>query len=450
MTNIKFGKGKSVGSINSDYMGLSVNLKEIKDKKLQCIFNAIDLEKDGTLDLKDIKNLEQQLLKAASNDKNTSELSKKEAKNLLKNLGLKKDVNVKDLFSFFNTVNTLTKDNEIIAEGDYVTVKHKETSIEDIEITKDQRIDKFSLDKMEFSGKDYYGEYKVEKKEDGSYAKIYSDKQVIYDKTDRMIGMKDKTGEYLYTYNSDNFMVSKKNENGTFEPIYKYDKSGNKTILKEEETLQVPKQTSEGQEPIQELESASNNKETSPQDLNSTTTQNQPDKPTANQTESKQEKTISDKPETEKTVKKKSQPATQPKTDKQKDSKKVSKSTPNTTTAKKNRDPVLEGKVKISYETRTYTYQNKSKSTYKYATLTYIDSSGKIRMDYYVDRGNGARKLGYCVDGKYYKTPQGGKPTRSKEHPITSHQNGVSSGCRNYTRRNSYKVKDKSEIKGLA
>ena len=95
--NISFGKGKESASVNENELKGGIKKEGLANEKSKSIFDAFD---DGNkiLDQKEINFIKEKIKQFAGEDSDKNNLSKKEAKHLIKDLGLK--VNVKELFNF--------------------------------------------------------------------------------------------------------------------------------------------------------------------------------------------------------------------------------------------------------------------------------------------------------------------------------------------------------------
>jgi len=98
MNNNELCIGKN-NIISTDEIKSGIKKEDIKDEKLLSIFQIYD-NGNNILEENEINNLKKDLLNAASEDGDSTELSKKEAKQLIKQLGL--NIKQKDLTAFLN------------------------------------------------------------------------------------------------------------------------------------------------------------------------------------------------------------------------------------------------------------------------------------------------------------------------------------------------------------
>ncbi len=125
MTHLKLGRFGKKGSIDLNSFQAGIKRNQIKDEKLQSIYDAFD-NGDGVLDKAEIEKFKQSIFKAAG--KNSDILSQREAKKLLKALDLK-NLKGNDLLKFLNTMSDLssTQIPQEIKEQAKETVPEKPT-----------------------------------------------------------------------------------------------------------------------------------------------------------------------------------------------------------------------------------------------------------------------------------------------------------------------------------
>lgn len=125
MTNLELGRFGKKGSIDLNSFQAGIKRNQIKDEKLQSIYDAFD-NGDGVLDKAEIEKFKQSIFKSAG--KNSDILSQREAKKLLKALNLK-NLKGNDLLKFLNTMSDLssTQIPQEIKEQAQETVPEKPT-----------------------------------------------------------------------------------------------------------------------------------------------------------------------------------------------------------------------------------------------------------------------------------------------------------------------------------
>ena len=221
--NLSLGKGKDAQQISSNELKSGVKKEDIKDERMRSIFEALD-NGNNILEESEINKLNQAIKDAAKQDGDATNLSKKEAKSLLKTLGLK-GFKAEELFNFLSSVKTAgvnidyqtrdaEKPDEIIikykpdAEGNTIIETHSRTdgslvatSIQD----KDNNIVNKGANNQVSSGKNDVGNYTRKYNDDGSYSDTYEDGRIRnFDKNGRWIsGTNVKGITYSKEYHED-------------------------------------------------------------------------------------------------------------------------------------------------------------------------------------------------------------------------------------------------------
>ena len=240
--NLTLGKGKDAQQISSNDLKGGVKKEDIKDEKMRSIFEALD-DGNGILEEKEVNQLKAKVQEAASKDGDATNLSNKEAKSLIKSLGLK-GFKVEDVFRFLSTVKAAgvnidyqTKDaenpDEIVikykpdAEGNSVIERHRSNDgglIGSIVQDKNNNTMIKNADNRITGGKNDVGKYTRTYNEDGGYTDSYKDGRIRnFDRDGKWVSGTNRNGE-TYTKNY--------NEDGSYTEIYgngeiqEYDKYG--------------------------------------------------------------------------------------------------------------------------------------------------------------------------------------------------------------------------------
>ena len=100
--DLTLGKGKDAQQISSNDLKGGIKKEDIKDEKMRSIFEALD-DGNNILEQKEIDALNAKVQEAAAKDGDATNLSNREARKLIKSLGLK-GFKVEDLFNFLSTV----------------------------------------------------------------------------------------------------------------------------------------------------------------------------------------------------------------------------------------------------------------------------------------------------------------------------------------------------------
>ena len=111
MGNLELGRFGKKGSVDVNAFKENVKKEQIKDAKMQQIYDAIDSNKDGVIDKKELENFQKSIFTAAGNDR----LSKREAKSLLKDMNLR-GLKGNDLLNFLNTLSQLPEEAEQVPQ----------------------------------------------------------------------------------------------------------------------------------------------------------------------------------------------------------------------------------------------------------------------------------------------------------------------------------------------
>ena len=240
--NLTLGKGKDAQQISSNDLKGGVKKEDIKDEKMRSIFEALD-NGNGILEENEINQLKAKVQEAASKDGDATNLSNKEAKSLIKSLGLK-GFKVKDVFRFLSTVKAAginidyqTKDtenpDEIVikykpdAEGNSVIERHRSNDgglVGSIVQDKNNNTMIKNADNRITGGKNDVGEYTRTYNEDGGYTDTYEDGR---------IRNFDKDGKWISGTTTDGIIYTKNyNEDGSYTETYsngktkEYDQNG--------------------------------------------------------------------------------------------------------------------------------------------------------------------------------------------------------------------------------
>ena len=240
--NVSLGKGQDAQKISSQEIKNGVKKEDIKDERMRSIFDLID-NGNGILEESEIQKLNTAVEEAAAQDCDATNLSNKEAKSLIKSLGLK-GFKVEDLFKFLNTVKQVgvniayqTRDvehpDEIVikykpdAEGNSVIERRSDkdgTLVGSIIQDKNKNTIIRDADNRISGGKNEVGKYQRTYNADGGYTDTYEDGRIRnFDKNGRWIsGTSTDEDSYTRTYNADGSYTDT-NEDGD---IYEYDKNG--------------------------------------------------------------------------------------------------------------------------------------------------------------------------------------------------------------------------------
>ena len=246
--NLTLGKGKDAQQISSNDLKGGVKKEDIKDEKMRSIFEALD-DGNGILEENEINQLNTKVQEAASKDGDATNLSNKEAKSLIKSLGLK-GFKVEDVFRFLSTVKAAgvnidyqTRDaenpDEIVikykpdAEGNSVIERHRSNDgglIGSIVQDKNNNTMIKNADNRITGGKNDVGKYTRTYNEDGGYTDSYKDGRIRnFDRDGKWVSGTDREGEtYTRTYH----------ENGGYTDLYgngelqEYDKYGKQLSAK--------------------------------------------------------------------------------------------------------------------------------------------------------------------------------------------------------------------------
>ena len=241
--NLTFGQGRETRKLASGDIKSGVRKEDIKDKVLQSLFDKLD-NGNGILEEQELQRLELAITEAAAEDGNAGNLSEKEAKKLLKKIGLS-GFKVNDLFRFlhfaksasskidFTETNTDNPDEIIIHYNEDVdgSKKAETRSLETgrlvksvITDTENNKIFK-DADNMTVGGNDDAGEYERIYYADGSYTDKYEDGRI---RTHNANGSYTDTYEdgRIKNYDADGRLINGKNSKGeTWERAYNADGS---------------------------------------------------------------------------------------------------------------------------------------------------------------------------------------------------------------------------------
>lgn len=231
--NLTLGKGKDAQQISSNDLKGGVRKDDIEDKKMRSIFEALD-NGNGILEENEVNQLKAKVQEAAAKDGDATNLSNKEAKSLIKSLGLK-GFKAEDVFRFLGIV------KEAGVYIDYQTTDAKnpdEIVIKYNNIT--GQINKYDKNGKNLSKKFADGdmwEFKYEYHKDGSYTKnIIFHTNGLVEETGQKIEY-DKDGRELCETSKDGQIIWKNeyNKNGSYTTKYtdgdyiNYDKFGRET-----------------------------------------------------------------------------------------------------------------------------------------------------------------------------------------------------------------------------
>lgn len=113
----RFGKK---GSVDLNSFNQNIKKEQVKDKKMQKIYDAIDFNKDGKIDKQELTEFKKSIFTAAGNDR----LSKREAKKLLKSIGLN-DIKGKEMLEFLKTFSELEEEKPVVETPPAATAEPK-------------------------------------------------------------------------------------------------------------------------------------------------------------------------------------------------------------------------------------------------------------------------------------------------------------------------------------
>ena len=240
--NVSLGKGQDAQQISSQEIKSGVKKEDIKDERMRSIFNLID-NGNGILEESEIQKLNTAIEEAAAQDGDTTNLSNKEAKSLIKSLGLK-GFKVEDLFKFLNAVKQVgvniayqTRDvehpDEIVikykpdAEGNSVIERRSDkdgTLVGSIIQDKNNNTMIRDADNRISGGKNEVGKYQRTYNADGGYTDTYEDgSSKIYNQNGQIIGGKTRKGDTYTAVPREDGSYTCKYSDGE---IQEYDKNG--------------------------------------------------------------------------------------------------------------------------------------------------------------------------------------------------------------------------------
>ncbi len=148
MSDLRLGRNGKQGSVNTDSIKAGIKKEQIKEEKLQNIFDTIDGsvdgKKDGIIDAEEMKQFKKQLMEAAGKDT----LSAREAGKFLKKAGIK-NLDNKELFEFLDV---LSQSAENIEQSTvetkngqkFIHIKYKDGTIETINPDKSAQVATFA------------------------------------------------------------------------------------------------------------------------------------------------------------------------------------------------------------------------------------------------------------------------------------------------------------------
>lgn len=120
----RFGKK---GSVDLNSFNQNIKKEQVKDKKMQKIYDAIDFNKDGKIDKQELTEFKKSIFTAAGNDR----LSKREAKKLLKSIGLN-DIKGKEMLEFLKTFSELEEEKPVVETPPAATAEPKKEIKEEV------------------------------------------------------------------------------------------------------------------------------------------------------------------------------------------------------------------------------------------------------------------------------------------------------------------------------
>lgn len=229
--DLTLGKGKDAQQISSNDLKGGIKKEDIKDEKMRSIFEALD-DGNNILEQKEIDALNAKVQEAAAKDGDATNLSNREARKLIKSLGLK-GFKVEDLFNFLSTVkqagvnieyqtrNAENPDEIVIkyktdAEGNTVIERHNNengtlvgTTIQD----KNNNTVMKGADNRISGGKNEVGNYQRTYNADEGYTDTYEDGSIRnFDKNGKWIsGISPNGITYENEYKEDGSYVRKCN-----------------------------------------------------------------------------------------------------------------------------------------------------------------------------------------------------------------------------------------------
>ena len=239
--NISLGKQQETTIAQNDIKA-GVRRDDLKDEKLKSIFDRLD-NGNGIIEEGELEDIKSAISNAAKADGDETNLSKKEAKQLIKNLGLS-GIKAQDLFDFLAQIKSAS------ANVDYLTknVEHPDEIV--IARPKDKDGNQIfeiynedgTLNRTETSGKassmvehadgrlegkDDVGNYTRKVNPDGTYIDTYEDGRVrYYDKDGRLTGGKNSEGmSFVNKYNEDGSYIQEWSDGN----VQYYDKDGRRT-----------------------------------------------------------------------------------------------------------------------------------------------------------------------------------------------------------------------------
>lgn len=220
--NISYGKAENAGNIAQNEIKGGIKKADLKDKALESIFDAID-NGNGILEDGEADKLTQALVEAAKQDGNEKNLRKKEAKSLLKSLGLS-NIKMDKLFEFLNKAKSLSANIDYtirdIDSPDEIRIKNNENDqgVTKTEIydnngqllrTESRKGESLTIQNnagVITGGETPEGKYTRKQNSEGGYTDTYEDGTIInYNKDGQEISGTLKDGRtYTVKYNADN------------------------------------------------------------------------------------------------------------------------------------------------------------------------------------------------------------------------------------------------------
>lgn len=231
MSDLKLGRNGKQGSVNTETIKAGIKKEQIKDQKLQTIFDSIDGsidgKKDGIIDAEEMKAFKKKLMETAGNDT----LSTREAGKFLKKAGIK-NLDKKDLFEFLDILSQSSENIEqsTVEEKNgqkFIHIKYKDGSVETINPDKSAQIATFSNGgggKLTKYDKDRKITEEIIETEDGKKAVTSFDKNEKATQT--VITAKGDSLVRTITYNENEEPETLKVENGTTTENYTYVEDG--------------------------------------------------------------------------------------------------------------------------------------------------------------------------------------------------------------------------------
>lgn len=231
MSDLKLGRNGKQGSVNTETIKAGIKKEQIKDQKLQTIFDSIDGsidgKKDGIIDAEEMKAFKKKLMETAGNDT----LSTREAGKFLKKAGIK-NLDKKDLFEFLDVLSQSSENIEqsTVEEKNgqkFIHIKYKDGSVETINPDKSAQIATFSNGgggKLTKYDKDRKVTEEIVETEDGKRAVTSFDKNEKATQT--VITAKGDSVVRTITYNENEAPETLKVENGSTTENYTYVEDG--------------------------------------------------------------------------------------------------------------------------------------------------------------------------------------------------------------------------------